>query len=168
MCGFETLTCIRSNSARNATGQLSPMPSSPYAPLRLTNIPPLEPQKSHSVVVVQEIDIARTPSIAPHKLLITWRPFVLHIPCEHTLYTHADTLDVLDGTPALSAQQIQTNDAVGVDVWMDWDWAVGCAKEGHLWGFFGEWAMWSAGGGGGRRKGRISAGWGNQKHAPIG
>ena len=136
MCGFENLTCIRSNSARNATGQLSPMPSSPYAPLRLTNIPPVEPQKSHGVVVVQEIDIARTPSIAPHKLLITWRPFVLHIPCEHTLYTHADALDVLDGTPALSAQQIQTNDAVGVDVRVDGDGTVGAEEEGDLGGFW--------------------------------
>ena len=73
---------------------------------------------------------ARPPIRAAHthtltKLIVALRPLVLRVASQHTLNTHADALDALHGAPARGAEEIQTDDAVGVDVWVDGDGAGG-------------------------------------------
>jgi len=47
---------------------------------------------------------------------------VLRVPGKHALDTHAYALNALDGTPSVStAEEVQTDYAVRVDVWVHWD-----------------------------------------------
>ncbi|RFU36111.1 hypothetical protein B7463_g287, partial [Scytalidium lignicola] len=66
--------------------------------------------------MIIEINIPWPSSIVQHETLIALWSFILAIPGQHALYTHADAFDVLHWTPTLSSQEIETNDAVGVDM----------------------------------------------------
>lgn len=57
----------------------------------------------------------------PDKLLIARWPLVFGITGQHALETHAYRLHILDGRPALRTEQVETDDAVGVDVRVDGD-----------------------------------------------
>jgi hypothetical protein len=56
---------------------------------------------SNSRIIVNESNIPYTlasrPGHADAKLLVPGRPLILGVPCQHTLYAHADALDALDG-----------------------------------------------------------------------
>jgi hypothetical protein len=52
----------------------------------------------------------------PDKLLIPGRPLLLCVARQHALQTDTHALDIVDWAPALLVQQVQTDDAVGVDV----------------------------------------------------
>lgn len=71
------------------------------------------------IVMIIEGDVAWSPPIRGHKLLIARRSLVLCILCQHALDTHADTLDGLHGRPASGSEEVQTDDAITVDVWVD-------------------------------------------------
>lgn len=79
---------------------------------------------SNGVIVVVKVNVAWPLPIAPYKLIITWRSLVLRVAGQHALNTHADCFHVLHRAPALGAEQVETDDAVGVDVRMDRDRSV--------------------------------------------
>jgi hypothetical protein len=93
---------------------------------------------SYRIIVVIEFDVPRTQPVAPHKLLISWRALVLGVAGKHTLNAHAYALNVLDGTPALLAQEIKADDTVRVYVRMHRNWTVRESHEGDLW-----WLCWN-------------------------
>jgi hypothetical protein len=66
----------------------------------------IEHQSSYSVVVVVKFHIPWAQPVAPYKLFIPRRTLVLRVASEHALDTHADTLNILDWTPTLSAEEI--------------------------------------------------------------
>ena len=90
---------------------------------------------SHVVIVIIEINVLWPQAVGAHKLLVARRPLVLCVTRQHALQAHTDALDVLDGAPALLAEQVETDDAVGVDVRVDWDRAVGKLDKDDFWGF---------------------------------
>lgn len=68
-------------------------------------------------------DIPRPLRVQPHKVVVPGRPLVLRVARQHALQAHAHALDVLHGRPAGRAEQIETDDAVAVDVRVDGDFA---------------------------------------------
>jgi hypothetical protein len=91
---------------------------------------------SYRVVVVVELDIPWAQPITPHKFFVSWWTLVLGIASQHTLDAHADALHVLDRTPALLAQKIETDEAVGVDMGMHRNWPVRELDKCDLWRFY--------------------------------
>lgn len=89
----------------------------------------------HGVVVVEKLYVSRSLSITSHKVLIAWWSLVLVVTRQHALDAHADTGDALNGTPALLAKQIETDNAVGVYVRVHGDGTVGLFVEGNFRGF---------------------------------
>jgi len=57
-----------------------------------------------------------------YKVLIPRRPLVLGIARQHALQTDAHALDVMYRAPSLAIEQVETDDAVGVDVRVHGDW----------------------------------------------
>lgn len=99
---------------------------------------PNKPQPlSNGIIVVKEPDIPRPLRVPPHEILVARRSLVLRVARQHALDAHADALDVLDGAPALAAEEVEADDAVGVDVWVDRYGSVGRSLEGHFGGFCG-------------------------------
>jgi hypothetical protein len=86
--------------------------------------------------MIIKIDIPRPSPIICHKLLVSFWPLIFRVPRQHALQTHAYTLYVLDGQPPLSAEEVETDYAVRVDVWVHGYWAVGAEDEGYFWGFW--------------------------------
>lgn len=74
--------------------------------------------------MIQEIDVPRPLPIAPHKLGISRRPLTLGVARQHALYTYANALDIVHGTPALRVEEVETYDAVAVDVRVQGDFAL--------------------------------------------
>ena len=65
--------------------------------------------------------IPRSLRIPPHKFLIPGWPLVLRVPRQHALQTHTDALDILHRTPSRGTEEVEADDAVAVDVWVDGD-----------------------------------------------
>lgn len=86
----------------------------------------------HSIIVVEELDVAGSQSVASDKVFVSRRPLVLVVARQHALDAHAHAGDALDGAPALLAEQVEADDAVGVDVGMHGDRAIGLLVEGDL------------------------------------
>jgi len=80
-------------------------------------------------------NIPRPLGIIPHEILIALRPLLLRITRKHTLQTDTHTLDVVNRRPTGTVEQIEADDAVGVDVGVHWNRTVGLLVEGYLWGF---------------------------------
>lgn len=68
-----------------------------------------------------KINISRPLSVIPHKVLISLRPLLLRVARQHTLETDTHAFDVVDGGPAGAVEQVEADDAVGVDVRVDGD-----------------------------------------------
>ncbi|KAI4156789.1 MAG: hypothetical protein LQ346_009131 [Caloplaca aetnensis] len=64
------------------------------------------PGPSDRSVLIDEVDVPRPKSVPGHELLVARRPLVLGVPRQHALDAHADAFDVLDGRPALRAEQV--------------------------------------------------------------
>lgn len=79
---------------------------------------------SNLLIVIVEINVPRPPPVRRHKLLIALGSRVDRVPAEHALQAHAYALDVLHGRPALLAEEVEADDAVGVDVRVHWDAAI--------------------------------------------
>ncbi len=90
---------------------------------------------SNRRILIHETDVSGSLRVPPHKILVPWRPLILGVSCQHALDTHAHTCDILHRAPSLRAEQVQADDAVGVDVWVDGDGAVGGCHEGYFGSF---------------------------------
>lgn len=84
------------------------------------------------VVMVVEIDVPRPQSVAPYELFVSRRPLILGVSCQHALQGHAHALNVLHRAPSLLAQQVETDDAVRVNVGVYRYWSVGLLDKGHF------------------------------------
>lgn len=91
-------------------GCLNPIPRAIFPSMYTTSLP------SDLIIMKHKVDIPRPLLISPHKLLVARRPLFLRIAREHRLETDADGFDVVNRRPALAVKQVETNDAVGVDV----------------------------------------------------
>jgi hypothetical protein len=105
--------------------------------------PASETPKLNVIVMVIEIDVLGSLSVAPDKLFVARRPFVLAVARQHALDAHAHALDVLHGAPALRAEKVETYDAIGVDVWMHGNWSVVLLDKGDFWWFCSTWCQYS-------------------------
>jgi len=84
----------------------------------------------------QEVDVSWSSYVAPHEIGVINRPLILCVPCQHALQADAHALNIMHRTPRLPIQQIQTNDAVRIDVRVHGDFvALGVDDKGHLWSF---------------------------------
>lgn len=68
------------------------------------------------IILVYERDISNSTSIEGHKFTIAGWAFVTGISCKHALQTHANAFHCLDRGPSARAQEIETYDAVAVDM----------------------------------------------------
>jgi len=86
-----------------------------------------------SVVVEEEVDISRPKLVRLHKDMVARRPLVLVVARQHALQAHADALDIVHGTPALTVQQVEADDAVRVDMRVHgYLWCRGRDSECHF------------------------------------
>jgi len=74
----------------------------------------------HILIMKDEVNVSRSSSVRSHKFFVSNRSLVLLVASKHALYAQARGLHVLDGRPALRAEQIETYDAIRVDVWVHW------------------------------------------------
>jgi hypothetical protein len=79
-------------------------------------------------------NIPRPLRIISHEILVSLRPLLLIITTEHTLQTNTHALDIMYRGPARAVEQVETDDAVGVDVWVPGYGARVGADEGDFWG----------------------------------
>lgn len=93
------------------------------------------PTPSHRVILIEKPDVPRPQRVPPHEILIPRRSLVLAVAGQHALDAHAHALDVLDGAPAGAAEEVEADDAVGVDVRVHGDFAVVADDEGYFGGF---------------------------------
>lgn len=87
--------------------------------------------------MVVELNVPGPLPVCADELLVAGGPLVLGVARQHALQAHAHALDVLDGAPALLAEEVEADDAVGVDVRVHRDGPVGGLDEGHLGGLCG-------------------------------
>ena len=73
---------------------------------------------SYFVVVVVKVNVARPLTVGPNKLGVSRWTLILGIASQHALETHANTLDILYGAPALGPEEVKANNAIGIDVRM--------------------------------------------------
>lgn len=62
--------------------------------------------RSYCAILVDEANIPRSLRIPLYEFIIAWRSLVSGITGQHTLKTHAHALNILNGRPALSSEQI--------------------------------------------------------------
>jgi hypothetical protein len=79
-------------------------------------------------------NIPRPLGIIPHEILIALRPLLLRITRKHTLQTDTHTLDVVNRRPTGTVEQIEADDAVGVDVRVPGYGVRGCTDEDYFGG----------------------------------
>jgi len=84
-----------------------------------------------------EADIPRPLLVVPYKVLISRWSLLLRIACKHTLQAHTYTLYVMNWRPARTVEQVQANDAVGVNVRVPRDGMSFVAKEHYFGSLFG-------------------------------
>lgn len=80
--------------------------------------------------MVMEANVPRPSPIRLDKLAIIRGSFILRIRRQHALDAHTDAFDGLDGRPARRAEEVETDDPIAVDVWMDGDGTGGIGKVG--------------------------------------
>lgn len=83
--------------------------------------------------MIVEIDVLGPLSVCADKVLVAWGALVLAVARQHALDAHAHTLDVLDGAPALRAEQVEADDAIGIYVRVHRDRTIVLLDEGNLW-----------------------------------
>lgn len=86
--------------------------------------------RSDVVVIIHEVDVARPALIIRDEVGISRGSFIARVGGQHALNAHADALDRLDGRPASRAEEVETDDAVAVDVRVDGDGARGVGGFG--------------------------------------
>lgn len=74
------------------------------------------PSPSNFFIMKHEVDIPRPLRIIPDEILIALRPLLLRVTCQHTLQANTHAFDVVDRGPAGAVEQVEADDAVGVDV----------------------------------------------------
>lgn len=125
--GFLKETEKRKRKKENAKYFMPSMPCTPSNKPKLklatgtalSRSPPL-----HGIVVVEELNVAGPQFVAPHKVRVAGRSLVFVVTSQHALNAHTHTLDALDGAPARLSEEVEADDAVGVDMGMHRDWAI--------------------------------------------
>ena len=79
-------------------------------------------------------NIPRPLGIIPYEILIALRPLLLRVTRKHTLQTDTHTLDVVNRRPTGTVEQVEADDAVGVDVRVPGYGVRGCADEDYFGG----------------------------------
>ncbi len=83
-----------------------------------------------------EADIPRPLCIVPDEVIVALWPLLLRVAREHALQANAYALDVMNWRPSLSVEEVEANDAIGVDVWVP-GYGVGVVLDedyfGSLW-----------------------------------
>lgn len=88
-------------------------------------------------ILIDEPDVAGPLCVPAYEFFVAGGSFVLGVARQHALDAHADALDVLDWAPALGAEQIEADDAIGVDVGVDGDGPLGWfGHERDFWCFY--------------------------------
>jgi hypothetical protein len=72
--------------------------------------------------------------VIPHEILIPLGPLLLIITAQHALQTNTHALDIMYGRPAGAVEQVEADDAVGVDVRVPGYRVRVVADEGDFWG----------------------------------
>lgn len=78
--------------------------------------------------------VPRPLRVIPDKILIALRPLLLRITREHTLQAHAHALDIVDWGPTGAVEQVEADDAVGVNVWVPGYWVCFGAEKDYFGG----------------------------------
>lgn len=99
-------------------------------------LPIITQERLNRRILIYETDVSGPLCIPPHKFFIAWWPLILGVSCKHALDAHAYACDVLHRTPALGIQQVQADNAIGVDVWVDGDGALGAHHECYFGGLY--------------------------------
>lgn len=89
------------------------------------------------VIVIVKLDVLRPCLVRADKVGVAFGPVVLCVAREHALDAHTYALDILYGAPARGAQEVQADDAVGVDVRVHGYRPVFLLSEDDLGGFCG-------------------------------
>ena len=84
-----------------------------------------------------KINIPRPLRIIPDEILIALGPLLLRITRQHALQTDADALDIVHWRPPRAVEQVEADDAVGVDVRVPGDRVRGVADKGDFGGLRG-------------------------------
>jgi len=84
-----------------------------------------------------EADIPRPLLVVPYKVLISRWSLLLRIAGKHTLQAYTYTLYVMNRRPARTVEQVEANDAIGVDVRVPRDGMSFVAKEHYFGSLFG-------------------------------
>ena len=83
--------------------------------------------------MVVKVDVTGPLAVGSDKVGIARRPLILCIAGQHALQTHADTLDVLNRAPALRPEQVEANNAIGVDMRVHRDRPIGELEKHDFW-----------------------------------
>lgn len=87
--------------------------------------------------MVVEFNVFRPCFVGADEIGVAFGAVVLGVARKHALDAHTHALDILYGTPTRAAQEIQADDAVGVDVRMHGYRAALLLNEDNLGGFCG-------------------------------
>lgn len=78
-------------------------------------------------------DISWPPLVVLYEVLVARWALVLLVTGKHALQAHAHALDIVNGTPALSVEQVETDETVRVHVWVHRDLrGCGSGDERHF------------------------------------
>jgi hypothetical protein len=91
------------------------------------------PNTSDLVVVEHKVDVPRSLRVVLDKVLVTRRPLLLCVAGEHALQADTHALHIVNRAPALFVEEVETDDAVGVDVRVPWNGMLGVFDEDYLW-----------------------------------
>jgi len=81
-----------------------------------------------------EINVSWSLCIVAHKVLITRWPLVFRVAGQHALQANAHALDIVDGRPSLTIEEVKANDAIGIYVRMYGDWVGFIADKNNFGG----------------------------------
>lgn len=78
--------------------------------------------------------VPRPLRVVPNEVVVAWWSFLLRVACEHALQTDTHAFHVVYRAPTLFVEKVETNDAVGVDVWVPGYWVRIIFDKDHFWG----------------------------------
>lgn len=88
----------------------------------------------YRLIIIHEPNPPRThPRPRPAaKFLVTFRPLRSGVAGEHALQAHANGLDVLHRAPTLRAEEIEADNAIRIDVWVQGDGSGWCGGRDEV------------------------------------
>lgn len=77
---------------------------------------------SNLIVVENKAYVPWPLRVVPDEIVVSRRPFLLCVACEHALQTDTHAFYIVNRAPALFVEQIEADDTVGVDMWVPGYW----------------------------------------------